>query len=90
MTTTPTETQQDVRPFQRVSLAAREPRPALRYTYRGVPPPPNGWRVSEQRMAELDAAGVLELPTRPGGTIHLKRYADPERGCNVFPSGVSQ
>ena len=73
--TTTTET---ARPFRRVSLASRDLRPSLRYEYRGCPPPPNGWRVTAARMAELDATGLLLFPDHAGGTIRLKRFVDPE------------
>lgn len=75
---TTTETLPGSRPFQRVSLASHEPRPALMYAYKGVPAPKNGWKVSASRMAELDAAGLLLFPERPNGTIHLKRDAAVE------------
>lgn len=46
----------------------------LVYTYKGFPPPDNGWRYEFSTMEELDEAGYLEFPSGEDGRIQVKRY----------------
>lgn len=55
------------------------PRPNLCYTYKGVSNPhPSGWRVSRDKLAEMDARG--EIIWREGKRPVRKSYADQYRG----------
>lgn len=55
-------------------------RPNLRYEYKGYKPHRNGWKISREKMEELDAQGRLYFPKEPGGRIRLKRYLDESPG----------
>lgn len=55
------------------------PRPTLCYTYNGVTNPhPSGWRVSRERLAEMDANG--EIIWREGNTPLRKIYLSTYKG----------
>ena len=55
-------------------------RPNLHYVYKGYKPHDNGWKISRQKMEELDRQGRLYFPTDSGGRIRLKRYLDETPG----------
>jgi DNA modification methylase len=55
-------------------------RPNLRYEYRGYKPHRNGWKISREKMEELDAQGRLYFPKDPTGRIRLKRYLEETPG----------
>lgn len=55
-------------------------RPNLRYEYKGYKPHQNGWKVSRERMEELDNQGRLYFPEDRSGRIRLKRYLDETPG----------
>ena len=58
------------------------PRPNLCYVYNGVENPhASGWRVSRQRLAELDAAG--EIIWREGKRPLRKKFADGYAGKQI-------
>ena len=65
------------------NLQSPNPRPNLTYPYKGYPPPPNGWKVSREKMEELDKQGRLYFPTNPDGRIRLKYYLDDLPGMVV-------
>jgi len=52
----------------------------MMYTYKGVKHPPNGWRYSQEKMAELDAAGRLYITDK---AIKYIRYLDESKGVLV-------
>jgi site-specific DNA-methyltransferase (adenine-specific) len=58
-------------------------RPNLVYEYKGHKPPRNGWAVSPQRMAEMDAQGRLYIPEDVNRRIQRKRYLDELEGETV-------
>ncbi len=64
------------RRFRLGNLASPHPRPNLMYDYKGYKPPENGWKVSLERMKELDAQGRLYFPTGKDGRIQTKSYLD--------------
>ncbi|MCB9742720.1 MAG: site-specific DNA-methyltransferase [Alphaproteobacteria bacterium] len=72
----------DGRRFMTSPLVSPSPRPNLRYVYKGRQPPPNGWSLSEERMAEFDAAGRLYFP-EAGERIYRKVYLDEYPGQPV-------
>ena len=55
-------------------------RPNLCYEYKGYRPHKNGWKVSLQKMQELDRQGRLYFPPDKEGRIRLKRYLDETPG----------
>ena len=65
------------------NLQSPNPRPNLTYPYKGYPPPPNGWKVSLEKMEELDRQGRLYFPPNPNGRICLKYYLDELKGMIV-------
>ena len=66
----------DVPLFRQPSMGAR---PNLCYTYKGVTNPhPSGWRVSHERLAEMDERG--EIIWRDGKTPLRKSYAANYKG----------
>lgn len=65
------------------NLTSPNPRPNLVYDYKGYKPHKFGWRVSQERMAELDAQGRLVFPKKPDGRIQQKRYLDEMQGTIV-------
>ncbi len=75
----------DGRRWQSVTLRNPGPRPNLHYPYlasNGVTyqPHPNGWSCNLERMQQYDKAGKLQFPSKPGGALRLKMYADESRG----------
>ena len=65
------------------NLQSPNPRPNLTYEYKGYPPPPNGWKVSRNKMEELDRQGRLEFPNNPKGRIRLRYFLDDMEGQPV-------
>jgi DNA modification methylase len=59
-------------------------RPNLCYEYKGYKPHRNGWKVSLEKMQELDAQSRLYFPEDKEGRIRLKRYLDET------PGGIAQ
>ncbi|MBA5868851.1 MAG: site-specific DNA-methyltransferase [Nitrospira sp. CR2.1] len=55
-------------------------RPNLCYEYKGYKPHKNGWKVSLEKMQELDRQGRLYFPTDKERRIRLKRYLDETPG----------
>lgn len=51
-------------------------RPNLCYEYKGYKPHRNGWKISLEKMQELDAQNRLYFPPDKQGRIRLKRYLD--------------
>lgn len=70
----------DGRSYQLVSLRSPQPRPNLRYEYKGYQPHPNGWAVSLEKMQQLDAEGRLYFPNNKDGAIREKMYLDEMPG----------
>lgn len=70
--------------FYRVdNLTSPNPRPNLKYEYKGYPPPDNGWAVSRDRMEQMDKEGRLEFPKKPDGRIQRRRFVDELEGQPV-------
>lgn len=65
------------------NLASPNPRPNLTYSYKGYPPPPNGWRIVREKMEQLDREGRLYFPKNPNGRICLKYYLEDLKGVVV-------
>jgi site-specific DNA-methyltransferase (adenine-specific) len=71
------------RRFNVADMTSPNPRPNLMYNYKGYPYPANGWRCSQELMAELDSKGLLLFPTSQNGRIMRKRYLDEQQGVTV-------
>ena len=46
-------------------------------------PHPNGWTISLEKMKKLDAENRLHFPSKPGGRLRLKYYADEHPGIKL-------
>src|ERR1700733_11669722 len=65
------------------NLTSPNPRPNLKYEYKGFQPPDNGWAVSRERMEQMDKEGRLDFPKRPDGRIQRRRFVDELEGQPV-------
>jgi site-specific DNA-methyltransferase (adenine-specific) len=73
------------RRWQSVTLRNPGQRPNLHFPYtasNGVTyePHPNGWSCNLERLQRYDREGRLHLPSKPGGALRLKMYADESPG----------
>lgn len=68
------------RRFSISDLSSPNPRPNLMYVYKGFPCPPKGWRITKERMEQLDREGRLLFPAHPNGRIVKKKYLDEQEG----------
>jgi hypothetical protein len=50
--------------------------PSLVYEYKGYKPPEKGWKVTKEKMEELDKHGRLYFPQNKNGRIQTKSYLD--------------
>jgi adenine-specific DNA-methyltransferase len=55
-------------------------RPNLAYEYKGYKPHKNGWKISREKMEDLDRQSRLYFPKEKDGRIRLKRYLDETPG----------
>ncbi len=62
------------------NLTSPNPRPNLKYAYKGFQPPENGWAVSLERMQEMEAAGRLEFPDDKNKRIRRRVFLDELKG----------
>ena len=75
----------DGRRWQSVTLRNPGPRPNLHFPYTAknsvtYQPHPNGWSCNLERMQKYDREGRLHFPSKPGGALRLKMYADESQG----------
>ena len=75
-----TGTEPDGRRFTTSDLVNPGYRPNLCYEFKGYKPHKNGWKISREKMEELDAQGRLYFPSDSQGRIRLKRYLDETPG----------
>lgn len=74
----------DGRLFRRVDLVNPSYRPNLVYEYKGYKPHPNGWKITKEKMEQLDREGRLFFPKK--GTeerIRRKLYLDESLGSPI-------
>lgn len=64
------------RRFRLGNFASPNYRPNLVYDYKGYKPPANGWKVSMDRMKELDAQGRLYFPAEKTQRIQTRSYLE--------------
>ncbi len=63
------------------NLVSPHPRPNLMYEWNGIKPPALGWRVSKDRMAQLDRDGLLVIVGKgERRTLKVKQYLDESKG----------
>jgi adenine-specific DNA-methyltransferase len=74
------------RRFRLGNFASPHPRPNLTYEYKGYKPPQNGWKVSKEKMAELDKMGRLYFPESKEQRIQTKSYWDEVSDGKPVPS----
>lgn len=70
-------------PYRLAPLDSPNPRSNLTYTYKGFPPPANGWRVSLPVMEQLDTDNRLAFPKSKDGRIARKHYLNEQQGPKV-------
>lgn len=70
----------DGRHYTTSDLVNPDVRPNLAYDYKGYKPHRNGWKISLEKMKELDEQGRLYFPEDKTGRIRLKRYLDEVPG----------
>jgi len=73
----------DGRKYMKSPLVNPQPRPTLRYVYKGINPPKNGWLYSQKRMDELFEKNELVIPSDPNARIYRKIYANTYQGQMV-------
>ena len=69
-------TDESGRRFMDSPLVSPNPRPNLKYTYKGYPPPPAGWSISKEIMEQWDKAGKLFFPSDKTKRIRRKIFLD--------------
>ncbi len=78
----------DGRRYREQNLASPNPRPNLTYAYTAsngqtYEPPRNGWKVTPERMAQLDREGRLHFPLKDKARLAQKNYLDEAKGVAV-------
>jgi DNA modification methylase len=74
------DTDESGRRFYKTSIGSPNPRPNLRYEYKGYSPPPNGWSISRELMEKWDSLGKLYFPDDKSQRIYRKIYLDEYQG----------
>lgn len=70
-------------PYRLAPPDSPNPRPNLKYEYKGYMPPAKGWRVSLEIMERLDAEGRLSFPAKLDGRIARKHYLREQKWPTV-------
>ena len=70
----------DGRKYMKSPLVNSLFRPNLKYVFKGVEPPENGWLYSEKRMQEFYDNNELVMPENGTSRIYRKIYADTYQG----------
>jgi len=70
----------DGRKYRKSPLVNPLLRPNLRYTFRGVEPPPTGWLYSKERMEGMYQRNELVMPSGKKERIERKIYEDTYQG----------
>lgn len=70
----------DGRRYYLDNLTSPNPRPNLKYVYKGYPPPEKGWAVSPEVMERMDKEGRLEFPDDKTKRIRRRRFLDELKG----------
>jgi len=75
-----THVSEEGRKYRLDNLTSPNPRPNLTYEYKGYKPPSFGWRVSREKMEQLDQEGRLHLPKDKSKRIQLRRFLEETKG----------
>jgi DNA modification methylase len=70
----------DGRKFMINVMRSPNPRPNLKYDYKGYKTPPNGWAIPLETMKKLDSEGRLFFPDSKDKQIYKKIYLDEYKG----------
>jgi len=70
----------DGRKYMKSPLVNSLYRPNLKYVFKGINPPANGWLYSKSRMQELFDNGELIIPEDSNARIYRKIYEDQYEG----------
>ncbi|MBN2702754.1 MAG: hypothetical protein JXR23_00945 [Pontiellaceae bacterium] len=65
------------------NLTSPNPRPNLKYEYKGYQPPENGWAVSLEKMQKMEEDGRLEFPDDKSKRIRRRVFLDELKGKPV-------
>lgn len=71
---------EDGRKYMKSPLVNSMYRPNLKYVFKGINPPANGWLYSKEKMEELYQNGELIIPNDPNARIYRKIYLDSYKG----------
>lgn len=74
---------QKSRRFSISDLSSPNPRPNLMYEYKGYPYPQKGWRITREKMDQLDKENRLLFPSTQSGRIVKKKYLDEQEGIVI-------
>jgi len=64
-------------------IVSPNPRPNLKYEYKGYAPPPSGWSISKEIMEQWDREGRLVFPSDKSKRIRRKIFLDEYQGQPV-------
>ncbi|MFO0681015.1 MAG: site-specific DNA-methyltransferase [Sandaracinus sp.] len=65
------------------NLTSPNPRPNLRYVYKGFEPPPNGWAVSLETMEQMDREGRIDFPRDRTQRLQRRSFLEEKEGMPV-------
>lgn len=68
------------RRYRLSDLTSPNPRPNLRYEYKGFQPPPNGWAVSPETMRQMDAEGRVDFPADKSKRLQRRTFLEEREG----------
>lgn len=70
----------DGRKYMKSPLVNSLYRPNLKYVFKGINPPENGWLYSEKKMNEMYENGEIIVPDDPNARLYRKIYLDDYQG----------
>jgi len=78
-----TNVDENGRKFMKSPLQSPNPRPNLKYDYKGYKTPKNGWSISREVIEKWDKEGKLWFPEDKNKNINRKIYLDEYQGQPV-------
>ena len=73
----------DGRRYRLGPIDSPNPRPNMIYIWKGFQPPRNGWRYSQETMAEMDRQGRIYYPDDKSKRPATKLYLDESKGSLI-------
>src|SRR5699024_2795675 len=70
----------DGRKYMKSTLVNSLYRPNIKYVFKGINPPKNGWLYSESRMNEMYNSNEIIIPDDPNARLYRKIYLDSYKG----------